>query len=115
MLLPVSEVADMQTRLGPARRFVDPDFQHSRHDYVGFVRELVKAGSVEFVGTTVGPRTCQALLYLAIFFFDRAAICRTHNVQIREPIYKKMHFCDVQISFGRKSIKNGCRKSMMGC
>ena len=37
VLLPVSEVADMQTRLGPARRYVDPVFQHSRHDYVAFI------------------------------------------------------------------------------
>ena len=43
----------MQTRLGQARRYVDPDFQHSQHDYVGFVRELVKAGSVEFVEDAV--------------------------------------------------------------
>ena len=67
MLLPVSDVADMQTRLGPARRYVDPVFQHSQHDYVGFVRELVKAGSVEFVGTTVGPRTWQAFFLLGPF------------------------------------------------
>ena len=49
MLRPVSEVADMETRLRPAGRYVDPVFQHSRRHYVGFVRDLVKAGSVEFV------------------------------------------------------------------
>ena len=42
----VSEVADIETRLGPARRFVDPVFQHSWRHYVCV---LVKAGSVKFV------------------------------------------------------------------
>ena len=46
-LLPVSEVADMETRLGPAGRHGDPVFQHNRR--VGFVRDLGKAGSVGFV------------------------------------------------------------------
>ena len=39
---PVSEVADMETRLGPAGRFVDPVFQHSRRHHVGFIRDLAK-------------------------------------------------------------------------
>ena len=53
MLRPVSEVADMETLLGPAGRYVDPVFQHSRRRYVGFIRDLVKAGFVEFVETAV--------------------------------------------------------------
>ena len=46
LLRTVSEVADMETRLGPAGRYVDPFSQHSRRHYVGFVRDLVEAGSV---------------------------------------------------------------------
>ena len=52
-LLTVSEVADMETWLGPAGRYVDRVFQHSRRPYVGFVRDLVKAGSVGFVEVAV--------------------------------------------------------------
>ena len=43
-LRPVSEVANMDTRLGPAGRYVDPVFKHSRRHYVGFVRDLFEAG-----------------------------------------------------------------------
>ena len=50
---PVSEVADMETRLGPAGRYVDPVFQHSRRYDVGFVRDLMKAGSARFVEDAV--------------------------------------------------------------
>ena len=32
MLRPVSEVADMETQLGPAGHHVDPVFQHSQRD-----------------------------------------------------------------------------------
>ena len=53
VLRPVSEVADMQNRLGLVSRFVDPGFQHRRRHYVGFVRDMVKAGSVWFVETAV--------------------------------------------------------------
>ena len=53
MLRPVSEVADTETRLGPAVWYVDLLFQHSRRHSVGVVRDLVKAGSVGFVGTAV--------------------------------------------------------------
>ena len=49
MLILVSEVADLETLLGPASRYVDPVFQHNQRHYVGFVRDLVKAGSVGFV------------------------------------------------------------------
>ena len=41
MFRPVSEVGDMETRLGPAGRYVDPVFQHSQRHFVGFVRDLV--------------------------------------------------------------------------
>ena len=43
----------METQLGPAGRHVDPVFQHSRRQYVGFVRDQVKAGSVGFVEALV--------------------------------------------------------------
>ena len=49
----MSEVADMETRLGPDVRHVDPVFQYSRRHCVGFIRDLVKAGSVGFVETAV--------------------------------------------------------------
>ena len=41
MLRPFSEVADIEARLGPVGRHVDPVFQHSQGHYVGFVRDLV--------------------------------------------------------------------------
>ena len=47
MLRPASEVADMDTPVGTGSRYVDPVFQHSRRHDVGFVRDLVKGGSVE--------------------------------------------------------------------
>ena len=57
----VSEVAGMETRLAPAARYVDPVFQHSQRRFVGFVRELVKAGSIGFVETAVE--------HVGLFFF----------------------------------------------
>ena len=53
VLRPVSEVADMETRLGLAARCVDPAFQHSRPHCVGFVREQAETGSVGFVENAV--------------------------------------------------------------
>ena len=53
MLRLVSEVADMETRLGPPGRCDDAVFQHSRCHFVGFIRDLVKAGSVGCVETAV--------------------------------------------------------------
>ena len=53
MLRPVPEGADMDTQLGPAGRYVDPVFQHNQRHYVGFVRDLVEAGSVGFVEDAV--------------------------------------------------------------
>ena len=40
-------------RLGPAGRFVCPIFQHKRRHHVGFVRDLVKVGSVDSVEDVV--------------------------------------------------------------
>ena len=53
MLRPAAEVADMPHCLGLAGRYVDPVFQHTRRHYVGFVRDLVRAGSVDFVEDAV--------------------------------------------------------------
>ena len=53
MLHPVSEVADVETRLGPAARCVDPVFQHSQRHYVGFVCDVVQAGSIVYVEDAV--------------------------------------------------------------
>ena len=53
MLRPVSGVPDMETRVGPAGRYVYPVFQHSLRHYVRYVRDLVKAGSVVFVEDSV--------------------------------------------------------------
>ena len=57
---PVSEVPDIETWFGLAGRYVDPTVQHSRRQYVGFIRDLVKAGSVWFV---------KMLLSTLVFFF----------------------------------------------
>ena len=53
VLRPDSEVAYMEAQLGPAGRYVDPVFQHSPRHCVGFVRDLVKAGSIGFVEDAV--------------------------------------------------------------
>ena len=53
MLRPFSEVADIETQLGLPGRCVDPVFPHSRRHHVGFIRDLVNAGSVGFVETTI--------------------------------------------------------------
>ena len=45
MLRPVSQVADMEARLGPAGRYVNPVFQYSRRHYVGSIRDMEEAGS----------------------------------------------------------------------
>ena len=47
------------TRLGPAGWYVDPVFQHSWRYYVGFISDLVNAGSVGFVE--------QAVEYVGLF------------------------------------------------
>ena len=44
---------DVQTWLELANRYVDPVFQHSWRHYVGFIRNLVKDGSVRFVEDAV--------------------------------------------------------------
>ena len=66
MLRPVSEIADMETRLGPAGRYVDPVRQHSGRHSVGFVRDLVLAGSVDFVEDAVEPRSLFLLLGMLV-------------------------------------------------
>ena len=53
MLRLVSEIADMETQLGPPGRCDDAVFQHSWCHFVGFIRDLVKAGSVGCVETAV--------------------------------------------------------------
>ena len=47
------EVADVETLLRPAGRYVDPVFQHSPRHNVRFVRHLSKAISVRFVEDAV--------------------------------------------------------------
>ena len=51
--------------LGPASRCVAPAFQQSRRHQVGFVRDLVKAGSVGFVEGAVE--------HVGLFFFAKKA------------------------------------------
>ena len=53
MLRRVSEVDDVETRLGPAGRYVHPLFHYSRRHSVGFVRDLVEAGSDDSVEDAV--------------------------------------------------------------
>ena len=48
MLRAISEVADIETRLGPGGLYFDRVFQHSRRHCVGLVRDLVEADSVGF-------------------------------------------------------------------
>ena len=65
----------METRLGPAGRYVDPVFQHSwRHD-VGFVRDLVKVGSVGFVE--------DAVEHVGLFFVAKKAGAQRFIVDAR--------------------------------
>ena len=52
-LLSSSEAADMETWLGRAGLYVDPVLEHSQLHNVGFIRDLVTAGSVGFVETAV--------------------------------------------------------------
>ena len=56
MLRPVSEVADMETWLGPAGRYVDAVIWHSRRHYVVYIRDMVRASPVVFVETAVETR-----------------------------------------------------------
>ena len=44
----------MEARLGPAGRHVDPVFKHTWRHYVVSIRDLVFAGSVNFVEDAVG-------------------------------------------------------------
>ena len=63
-LRPDSKVADMEARLGPVVRRYSV-FQHSRRHNVGFIRDLVKAGSVGFVET--------AAEHVGLFFVAKEA------------------------------------------
>ena len=56
MLRPVSEVADTDTWLGAAGRYVDAVLWHSRRHYVVYIRDMVRAGPVIFVETVVETR-----------------------------------------------------------
>ena len=61
MLRAISEVADIETRLGPGGLYFDRVFQHSRRHYVGLVRDLVEDGSLGFV-----EDACE---FVGLFFF----------------------------------------------
>ena len=65
MLRPFSEIADMETRMGPPAVTFDPVFQHSRRHYEGFVRDLVKAGSADFAE--------DAVAHFGLFFVAKKA------------------------------------------
>ena len=58
----------MEARQGPV-------FQHSRRHYVGFMRDLVKAGSVGFVGTAVE--------HVGLFFVAKKAGAKRFFVDAR--------------------------------
>ena len=45
----------METRLGPAVRYVDPVLQHWRRHYVGHVRDLVPSCLLKMALNTVSP------------------------------------------------------------
>ena len=60
---------------GPASRYVDPVFQHSGRRFLGFVPDLVKAGSVGFVFTAVDD--------VGIFFVAKKAGARRFVVGAR--------------------------------
>ena len=78
MFRPVSEAADMEYQLGLARRYVDPVFQHSWRHYVGFVRDLVKAGSVGFVENAVE--------HVGLFFVAKQAGAQRFIIDARASI-----------------------------
>ena len=52
-LLSSSARSSLEAQLGPHGCHVDPVFQHSRPHYVGFISDVVKAGSVGFVEDAV--------------------------------------------------------------
>ena len=63
------------SELGLAGRYVDPVFQHSRRHYVGFVRDLVKVGSVAFVE--------DAVEHVGLFFVAKKAGAQTFIMDAR--------------------------------
>ena len=64
----------MDNGLGPAGRHVDPAFQHSWRQCAGFVRDLVKAGSVGFVE--------DAVEHVGLFFGAKKAGLRDSSLML---------------------------------
>ena len=76
MLRPVSEVADIEARLGLASRYFDPVFQNSRNHWGGSsLGDLVKAGSVGFVE--------DAVEHVGLFFVAKKAGAQRLTVDAR--------------------------------
>ena len=71
MLRPVSEVADIETQSGPATWYIDPVLRQCRQHYVGFVRDLVKADSVDFIA--------DAVEHVGLFFVAKKAGAEVHD------------------------------------
>ena len=71
-------------RLGPAGRNVDPVFQHSRRHHVGFVRDLVKAGSVGFVEAAVE--------HVGLFFRCQEGIDGSEDLHQHDARASNQHF-----------------------
>ena len=61
----VSDIAVVVVRLGPGGLYVDSVFQYTRRHCVGFVRDLVKANSVDFVE--------DAVEHVGLYFFVKEA------------------------------------------
>ena len=93
MLHPVSEVAEMETRLGPTGRYVDPVFQDSRRHFAGFVRDLVKAGSVRFVEAAVEH---VGLFGAQRFIVDARASNRHFVIALSGPLLAGEGLCRVE-------------------
>ena len=110
MLRPVSEVADVETQLRLAGRYVDPVFQHSRRHYVGFVLDLVKAGSVGFVE--------DAVEHVGLFFVAKKAGAHRLMADARAsnrhfvrppsgPLLTREAFCFVEFQEHQKTLRTG--------
>ena len=83
----------METRLGPAGRHVDPVFQHSRRHYVGFVRDMAKAGYVvEYVGLFFVAKKAGAQR----FFIDARASNRHFLNPPSGPLLTSEELCHVE-------------------
>ena len=106
----VSEVADMEARLGSASRNVDPVFQHSRLHHVGFIRDLEKAGSVGFVET--------ATEHVGLFFVAKKAGAQRFIIDARAsnphllnppsgPLLTGEGLCHVEFQERSRTLKTG--------